>query len=43
MFAGLRVLFVEDEFLVALDGEEMLQSLGVGPVTRASNFENARA
>jgi CheY-like chemotaxis protein len=42
MFAGLRVLFVEDEFLIALDGEEMLQTLGVVSVTRASNFESAK-
>ena len=43
MLAGLRILFVEDEFLVALDGEEMLNDLGAGSVTRVANFEAAKA
>jgi CheY-like chemotaxis protein len=42
MLAGLRVLFVEDEFLIALDGEEMLRNLGIGAITRAANFEAAK-
>lgn len=41
--ADLRVLFVEDEFLIALDGEEMLKNLGVRSVTRAASFEAASA
>jgi DNA-binding response OmpR family regulator len=41
--AGLNVLLVEDEFLIALDAEEMLRELGAATVTVASTFENAQA
>jgi DNA-binding response OmpR family regulator len=40
--AGLNVLLVEDEFLIALDAEEMLRELGAASVTVASTFENAQ-
>lgn len=40
--AGLNVLLVEDEFLIALDAEEMLRELGAAAVTVASNFEEAQ-
>jgi DNA-binding response OmpR family regulator len=33
--AGLRVLLVEDEPLIAIDGEDILRALGVDEVTRA--------
>ena len=33
--AGLRILLVEDEVLIALDCEAMLLGLGVGEVRRA--------
>ncbi|MGE3335158.1 MAG: response regulator [Rhodospirillaceae bacterium] len=39
--AGLNVLLVEDEFLIALDAEEMLRELGAASVTIASTFEDA--
>jgi DNA-binding response OmpR family regulator len=40
--SGLDVLLVEDEFLIALDAEEMLRELGAASVTVASTFENAQ-
>lgn len=40
--AGLNVLLVEDEFLIALDAEEMLRELGAATVTVASTFEDAQ-
>ncbi len=40
--AGLNVLLVEDEFLIALDAEEMLRELGAASVTVASTFESAQ-
>lgn len=40
---GLNVLLVEDEFLIALDAEEMLRELGAASVTVASTFEDAEA
>ncbi|MGE4064108.1 MAG: response regulator [Rhodospirillaceae bacterium] len=40
--SGLNVLLVEDEFLIALDAEEMLRDLGAASVTIASNFEDAQ-
>ncbi len=40
--AGLNVLLVEDEFLIALDAEEMLRELGAASVTIASTFEDAQ-
>jgi CheY-like chemotaxis protein len=39
---GLSILLVEDEFLIALDAEEMLRELGAASVTVASNFEEAQ-
>lgn len=40
--AGLNVLLVEDEFLIALDAEEMLRELGAASVTIASSFDDAQ-
>ncbi|MGE3477217.1 MAG: response regulator [Rhodospirillaceae bacterium] len=40
--AGLNVLLVEDEFLIALDAEEMLRELGAANVTIAGTFEDAQ-
>jgi DNA-binding response OmpR family regulator len=40
--AGLNVLLVEDEFLIALDAEEMLRDLGAASVTVAGTFEGAQ-
>ena len=40
--SGLSVLLVEDEFLIALDAEEMLRELGAASVTVASNFDDAQ-
>lgn len=39
--SGLNVLLVEDEFLIALDAEEMLRELGAANVTVISTFEEA--
>jgi len=38
---GLSILLVEDEFLIALDAEEMLRELGAATVTVVSTFEDA--
>lgn len=40
--AGLHVLLVEDEFLIAMDAEEMLRELGAVKVTIASNIPDAQ-
>jgi DNA-binding response OmpR family regulator len=40
--SGLNVLLVEDEFLIALDAEEMLREFGAASVTIASTFEDAQ-
>ena len=40
--SGLNVLLVEDEFLIALDAEEMLREFGAASVTVASTFEDAQ-
>lgn len=39
--SGLNILLVEDEFLIALDAEEMLRDLGAATVTVVSTFEDA--
>src|SRR5579883_2597355 len=39
--SGLSVLLVEDEFLIALDGEDMLRACGASAVTLAGTFEDA--
>jgi len=39
--SGLSILLVEDEFLIALDAEEMLRELGAATVTVVSTFEDA--
>lgn len=39
--AGLSVLLVEDEFLIALDAEQILRDLGAKQVEIASNFDRA--
>lgn len=41
LLSGLNVLLVEDEFLIALDAEEMLRELGAATVTVVSTFEDA--
>ena len=41
--AGRRVLVVEDEFLIALDIEQMLRRLGAGPVDVAAHLADAFA
>lgn len=38
---GLKVLLVEDEFLIALDAEEILRSLGAAHVKTISTYEEA--
>lgn len=40
-FAGLSVLLVEDEYLIALDAAEILKGLGVGKVETVATFEGA--
>jgi CheY-like chemotaxis protein len=40
--SGLSVLLVEDEFLIALDAEQILRDLGARQVETASNFEKAQ-
>jgi CheY-like chemotaxis protein len=40
-FAGLSVLLVEDEYLVALDAAEVLKELGVETVEVIATFERA--
>lgn len=39
--AGLSVLLVEDEYLIALDAEELLKGLGVKAVETVATFESA--
>jgi CheY-like chemotaxis protein len=39
--SGLSVLLVEDEFMVALDAEQMLKDLGATKVEVASTFDTA--
>jgi CheY-like chemotaxis protein len=41
--ARLRVLLVEDEALIAMMAEDMLESIGCGPVTVASTIAEACA
>jgi CheY-like chemotaxis protein len=41
-FAGLSVLLVEDEYLVALDAAEVLKELGVKEVETIATFERAQ-
>ena len=38
----LKVLYVEDEVLIALDGEEILRNLGFDRVTVAMTFQDAQ-
>ena len=40
--AGLSVLVLEDEFLIALDAEQILRGLGAAAVEIASTFERAQ-
>lgn len=40
-FAGLSVLLVEDEYLIALDAAEILRRLGVKKVETVATFEGA--
>jgi len=41
--AGLSILLVEDEFLIAIDAEDMLmRELGAGKVSIAGTFEQAQ-
>lgn len=40
--AGFSVLLVEDEYLIALDAEQMLRDMGVRDVEIVSTFENAQ-
>ena len=40
--SGLSVLLVEDEYLIALDAEQMLRDLGAKDVEIVSTFENAK-
>jgi CheY-like chemotaxis protein len=40
-FAGLSVLLVEDEYLIALDAAEILKGLGVKNVETVATFERA--
>lgn len=40
-FAGLSILLVEDEYLIALDAEQILKSLGVAKVEVIASFEEA--
>jgi len=40
--SGFKVLLVEDEFLIALDAEEMLRDFGAASVTVASTLEDAQ-
>jgi len=40
---GLSLLLVEDEYLIALDAEEMLRELGAGKVEVVGTFEDAQA
>jgi DNA-binding response OmpR family regulator len=39
--AGISVLLVEDEYLIALDAEELLRDLGVKAVETVATFERA--
>lgn len=39
--AGLAVLLVEDEFLIAIDAEQMLRDMGAASVDVANSFEEA--
>jgi CheY-like chemotaxis protein len=41
-FAGLSVLLVEDEYLVALDAAEVLKELGVAKVETIATFDGAQ-
>jgi CheY-like chemotaxis protein len=40
-FAGLSVLLVEDEYLIALDAEQILKGLGVETVEIVASFKEA--
>jgi CheY-like chemotaxis protein len=40
-FAGLSVLLVEDEYLIALDAEQILKGLGVENVEIVASFKDA--
>ena len=40
---GLKVLLVEDEFLIAVDAEDLLRELGASEVSTANTFEEAEA
>lgn len=40
-FAGLSVLLVEDEYLIALDAEQILKDLGVEKVEVVASFKDA--
>lgn len=39
---GLSVLLVEDEYLIALDAEQILRDLGAGSIEIASNLNRAK-
>jgi DNA-binding response OmpR family regulator len=40
--SGLSVLLVEDEFLIAIETEEILRSLGIDRIQTAATLEDAR-
>jgi CheY-like chemotaxis protein len=40
-FAGLSVLLVEDEYLIALDAEQILKGLGVERIEIVASFKDA--
>jgi DNA-binding response OmpR family regulator len=40
--AGLSILVVEDEFMIALDAQEMLLALGAGNVEIVGTFDRAK-
>lgn len=42
ILAGLKLLLVEDEFLIALDAEHMLRELGASEISVACNFDEAQ-
>lgn len=42
VLTGLSVLLVEDEYLIALDAEQMLRDLGAGEVEIVSTFDSAK-
>jgi DNA-binding response OmpR family regulator len=39
--AGLSILLIEDEFLIAIDAEDMLKEMGADAITTIGTFEEA--